>query len=410
MDFHDPALSPETASVKLRKRRALVIHPSFRQAGGANCVAAWALQALYDAYDITLFCWDKPDIDLVNAYSGTSLITADIRLKLVPAWQRWGIERAPLPLALVRKAILENRVRTLLHRERFDLIVATGDEIDAGQQVIQYVHFPWRYHSQLSSARRWYQIWPLFDLYRGFSKRSRERSNERVARNITLVNSAWTGRLFEKWYHASVRVVYPPVPIERKGLPWAERADAFICIGRISPEKRILEMIDIVAEIRRRGYRVSLEILGHPDTDTYVTQVKAAAAAQGSWVSVALDAPREYLLDRVAHCRFGLHGMAAEHFGIAIAEMIKLGCVVFAPDDGGPAEILGGDTRLLYSTSEDAVDKICTVLSQPSVLDDIRAKLHTQADTFSAERFVTEFRQICDAFADMQQRGAKRDP
>jgi len=47
---------------------------------------------------------------------------------------------------------------------------------------------------------------------------------------------------------------------------------------------------------------------------------------------------------RQASSRYGIHGAEGEGFGIAIAEMVKAGCVTFAPAVGGPAEILDHET------------------------------------------------------------------
>jgi len=101
------------------------------------------------------------------------------------------------------------------------------------------------------------------------------------------------------------------------------------------------------------------------------------------------------MLDRVAACRYGIHVMKQEHFGIALAEMVRLGLVCFAHNDGGSAEILGGDRRLLFDSPEEAVAKICRVLQDTRDLPAIRAGLANQAKTFSAERFMAEFREAC---------------
>ena len=78
--------------------------------------------------------------------------------------------------------------------------------------------------------------------------------------------------------------------------------------------------------------------------------------------------------------------------------MLRLGCVCVAPSDGGPAEILGGDPALLYGSSDDAVDKICRLLEDPSALAEARSRLQSRAGLFSVDRFTKEFRAIYTAF------------
>ena len=102
-----------------------------------------------------------------------------------------------------------------------------------------------------------------------------------------------------------------------------------------------------------------------------------------------------FQLAGAAACRFDIHGMVGEHFGIAVAEMMRLGCVVFAPREGGAPEILGDESRLLYGSDEEAVDRICALLEDPQALDETRDYLRSRAGLFSAERFMRELRAVC---------------
>jgi glycosyltransferase involved in cell wall biosynthesis len=286
--------------------------------------------------------------------------------------------------------VLQRYAKALLRGEHFDLIVSTANEIDVSVRAVQYVHYPWAYYGD----HRWYHLVPLLRFYRVIAARIGGTSNSGIARNLTLVNSEWTARRFRHCYGGHTHVVYPPVPVQFVPPPWEHRVDTFACIGRISPEKNILGVIDILAEVRRRGHPVSLLICGLRGRSTYEWRVRAAAARRG-WISLALDLTRAELLQRVAHCRFGIHGMVGEHFGIAVAEMVRLGCVCFAPADGGPAEILGCDANLLYTSPENAVTRICRLLEDPDALRKSRAHLEECARLFSAERFMEGFRRAC---------------
>jgi len=190
------------------------------------------------------------------------------------------------------------------------------------------------------------------------------------------------------------------VPIDRQPLPWAERTDTFACVGRMSPEKNLEAVINILAEVRQRGHAVSLLICGQRQVPAYERRIRALAAQHPDWITMSLDSPRAELIERVARCRFGIHGMVGEHFGIAVAEMVRLSCLCFAPDDGGPAEILGGDPALLYASPQDAVEKICRLLENPNALGEARARIQARGALFSAERFTAELQQICAEFLD----------
>ena len=379
-------------------RRALVIDSGLANPGGGTCVAAYALQTLREDFAVTLLTWDPVNFGPVNAAFSTTLQPADFRLLRVPDYWRHAVRMSPVPLALLSGGLLQRYARALLRRERFDLVFSTTNEIDVGVRAIQYVHFPWSYFPRPDVEYHWYHVWPFLKVYRGAAIALSGSTNEGIARNETLVNSAWTGRRFEDWYGAPARILHPPVPIDREPLPWTQRTNAFASVGRMSPEKNIEGIIEILSKVRARGHPVSLAIFGQRQVPDYERTVLDAAAPHRDWISISLDLPRAELIDRVAQCRFGIHGMVGEHFGIAVAEMLRLGCVCFAPAEGGPAEILGGDPALLYETGDDAVDKICRVLEDSSALAAARERLASRAPLFSAERFMSELRKICAEF------------
>ena len=93
---------------------------------------------------------------------------------------------------------------------------------------------------------------------------------------------------------------------------------------------------------------------------------------------------------------------AAEGFGISVAEMVKAGAIVFAPNDGGQAEVID-NPDLLFSGVDDAADKICAVLSNPEKQHALRAQLALRSEMFSAGRFMLAAQaQVKKASSDLQ--------
>jgi glycosyltransferase involved in cell wall biosynthesis len=374
--------------------RALVLHPSLKSPGGSSCLTAWALQALRDDFDVTLLSWTDVEVENLNATYGTDLRPGDFAVALPPSWLRRGFALVPVRLGLLRSGLLQRHARALDVRQRFDLIVSTDDVVDMHRHAVQYVHYPWTFYPRPGDAYEWYHLGPVMRLYRAGIDRFCALSTARMAANTTLTNSAWTAHRIKEWYGTEACVVHPPVAVDRMGLPWAERTDTFATIGRIALVKRLLETIAIIEAVRSSGFPVSLLVCGQRDDARYEARLRKAAASR-PWVELLLDAPRATMLDRIATCHYGIHAMPREHFGIAVAEMARMGCVCFVRSDGGTAEIIGGDPRLLFDSSEQAVEKICGVLGDPQSLPKIRAGLATQAEAFSAERFMEEFRQAC---------------
>jgi glycosyltransferase involved in cell wall biosynthesis len=191
--------------------------------------------------------------------------------------------------------------------------------------------------------------------------------------------------------------VYPPVAGNFANNGKERRGRDFVCIGRISPEKRIERMIEIIGAVRSQGYDVRLRIVGLLDSSHYAKTIAALARRNSSWVVLegrVVGSAKERLL---AECTYGIHGREGEAFGIGVAEMAKAGCLTFAPAEGGPAEILSHE-GLLYQGHDDAVRKILRALGSESLRKELAAHLERQAARFSPERYMSGLRTAVEDF------------
>ena len=100
---------------------------------------------------------------------------------------------------------------------------------------------------------------------------------------------------------------------------------------------------------------------------------------------------RAALVDLVSRQRYGIHGMLEEHFGMAPAELVRAGCLVWVHDAGGQVEIVD-DPRLTYGSVEDAVAKIVATIRDPHETATLRKHLAGRGALFSTERFMREVR------------------
>jgi len=103
--------------------------------------------------------------------------------------------------------------------------------------------------------------------------------------------------------------------------------------------------------------------------------------------------------------RFGIHARTGEPFGIAVAEMVKAGCITFVPVEGGQAEIVN-HPDLTYSDVDDAVNKIDRILRDERREDALRLHLKAQGELFSTERFMAGIRAAVEQF--LATRGSQR--
>ena len=377
-------------------KRVLVIQESLAPPGGGNGVAAWMIEALKHEHQVALLTWRAPDLAAVNRFFGTALADGDFTCHAVPAAVRHAFRCSPVPLALLRDADLMRRARRLA--PDFDVVISASNEADVGPRGIQFVHYP-RFDERPAVDLRWYHRWaPLVRAYRALALRATGFSATRMRRNLTLANSAWVADRLRRVHGVEPLVVHPAVAAPWSPLPWEARESGFVCVGRLAPEKRIERVVDILARVRARGHAVHLHVAGRPDDAAYAAFVRRQAAAHATWMSLEEDLSRDALGALVCRNRYGIHGMEEEHFGMAVAEMVSAGCVVFVPAGGGQQEIVGGDERLLYRTPEDAADKISAVLADTARQQGLRDALAPRAAALSPERFAAAIRRVVADF------------
>lgn len=359
-------------------------------------VGAWAAQALSRDYKVTILSWEPEELSELDRMYGTSLAdSANIDIVCAPKWLTRAFAPARAHLSLLRIMILMRLGRGLVARLDPALVVSTAGETDLGRPLVQYVHYPWMVWPRPEVELKWYHWEPLVLLYRRLCAVIGGYNKERVTRNLSLVNSDWTRSLFQQWYRTPATILYPPVIVDQAmRCSWIEREHAVVCVGRFSPEKRLLEAIAIVEELRARGHELNLHLCGLPSDDNYLKQVRVAAARAGPWVKIHVGLAREPLIEIVSRCRYGLHAMIDEHFGIAVAEMLRLGCLPFVHRSGGPKDIVA-DERLTWGNETEAVSRMSLCIEDPGLCEILRGHAANQAKYFSAKMFMNELLDHC---------------
>jgi glycosyltransferase involved in cell wall biosynthesis len=376
-------------------RRILFVQPSFQPPGGGNGVAAWMLEALRGRHALAALTWTPLDVDEMNRFYGTSVRRDELVVERLPRLMTAAIDAVPSPAASLRYALLLRRAARLTGRD--DLCVSVNNEADFGRPGIQYIHYPWYQRPRpYVDLRGIHRVPGLLPLYYWAADRLAGFSIERMKQNITLTNSDWTGRIVQRLHGITPRTLYPPIPARFADVPWEARRDGFLCIGRFSPEKNLDRVIDVVAGVRNHVPDATLCLAGTPGPRDYYKRIREHARRAGDWVWFEEGLSREALLALIPTFRYGIHGMADEHFGMAPAEMAAAGCIVFVPNDGGQVEIVDGDPRLLYETVDDAVASITRIMKDPAEQRAVREMLRVRARAFSVERFMSSFLEIVE--------------
>lgn len=390
-------MTAEATTPIVNRRRVLIVQPSLQPPGGGNGVAAWVLQALVRDYDVTVLSWSPVEVEPINRFFGTHLEKAQFKTIVVPWHWRVVPDHLPVPATLVKLSLMMRFTRRV--SQGFDVVFGIFNEIDYGRKGIQYIHYPTYLRPRPEADLRWYHAAGGLNLYYALADRVADFSLDRMKQNVSLVNSNWTGTHVEKFLGIRTRTLYPPVADPAPGAPWAERRNAFLTIGRISPEKAYERVMAILARVRDTFPDLTLTVVGTWDRHTrqYRDRLVNLARSFGAWIEFRENVSRDELRRLMATCRYGIHSMREEHFGMAPAELARAGCIVWVPAGGGQTEIVGQEPALMYHSDDDAVAKIVRTLSDPLE----QQRLHTVlagAERFSTANFMRQVRAIVDTF------------
>ena len=411
-EIHGARAPPCDTQTKSVKQRVLIVHPVLEGHGGGQAVAAWTIQALRDSTELTLLTKRKVDCDELNSYYGTALKPSDFQIHYVPSIYDRIPALMPFHGDFLKAAFLSRCCKWLIARQPFDVIISTNNEFDFGTKGIQYVHFPWNatpgaanehklWNSwpRESDKKRWYQFAGSVALYWGICKWIGGISPERIRRNVTLANSEYTRGLIRGAYEIDSVVVHPPVPGGFPGIPWEQRESSFVALGRQAPEKNWPQAVEILRLVRASGHPVRFTLIGsrdHPETERQLAQL---AKQHSDWFTVHTNLLREQTIQIVARHRYGIHCMVREHFGIAVAEFQRAGCIPFVHRSGGPMEIAGFDDRLMFENSAEAAAKISRVLEDEDLQRELAAQANARAALWTIETFMQEIRRQVEEFS-----------
>lgn len=371
-----------------------MVHTKITPRGGGNALAVWVLQALVQAqYRVILLTQQPVDCAALNRVFGTTLKDTDFTLRLAPSWRTTVLHKTPTPSAYLAKSLLHRQARRIKRKENIDIAIGTENEADLGAQpVIQYIHFPAALRQRPENDLRWYHRIPgSVNLYYRLTDMLAGVSQKRLRSNFTLTNSAYIGELVRQTHGICTTTLYPPVPGRFPQMPWQQRQTGVVCLGRIARDKNTMAAIDVVERVRAVGIELKLHIIGVVDDSHYMRRIRVKAGQHSGWLRIHNDLSRRALLDLLVQNRYGLHVMEGEHFGIAVAELQRAGCITFAHNSGGPREILGYDSRVLFDNIEDAAHKLAQVINDAELQQSLCTAVAKRRHRFTEQRFIDEF-------------------
>lgn len=367
--------------------KAVIGHPHLGR-GGSEERVMWLIEALKRDFEVTVVTTGGWDMEELNGYYGTRLEEDEVKVRIAPV----PFLFRSLNAAALRGACYQRFARRIA--AEYDVRISAYNPTDWG---LPAVHFMADFSWHRAIRERLHPLSPGF-IYRDTVVRkaylgvaaayARPSGRDVLQDDLVIANSQWTAALLKQFCGVEcAAVVYPSVWTEFPEVPWEEKEQAFVMIGRIAPEKQVERAIAILEAVRQRGHAVQLHLCGQIENDLYGKRIAQLCQERADWIIPEGRVSGSRKAQILAHCRFGIHACAAEAFGISVAEMVKAGAIVFAPDDGGQAEILQ-HPELLFADINDAVEKIQAVLETPSVKLAMRAHLTGQAEQFSVRTFI----------------------
>jgi glycosyltransferase involved in cell wall biosynthesis len=242
----------------------------------------WALQALCRHHHVDIVTRGGWDLDDLNRCSGTNIRREELGAILYPPFD---------PQVLSSGGALWHGLFLRYCRRlapQYDLCITASRTLDWGRLAIHFLSdVAWnqtlqeRFQTaeittQKGILRRWYR--KLGSFLAGSSGR------DPTQHDIFIANSQWTAELSAQYCKIRPVVIYPAVPGGTPTTPPRERENSFLCLGRISPEKRIEQVIAILERVRTLGHAIRLHLVGGGDDSRYVHNIQQLCDARREWI------------------------------------------------------------------------------------------------------------------------------
>ena len=316
------------AGGSLRRRvllmaRIAIVHPILRASGGQDYLALSMASSLSIRHHTIVLTLESAD---------PRTIAERMRIDLSGV----GLVKIPLVVPSVRERlqrlskIIGSRALLWLGRETLkecDLVIETQSNAMLPVDVC-YIHYPSTLPTRPDRSL-------VFKAYNAIVVGLSRSLDKRACKVLT--NSRWTARIIEEVYGVRPRVLYPPVDTEffSSGglLRGRDRVRAFVTVTRVTPEKRVEELLGLASVMRDWAFI----IVGFSEPQNpYLGRLHEEKARKRlSNVFFVVNAPRDYLRRLLRMAKYYLHPPFREHFGISVVEAMAAGTPPIVYRGGG---------------------------------------------------------------------------
>jgi glycosyltransferase involved in cell wall biosynthesis len=214
-------------------------------------------------------------------------------------------------------------------------------------------------------------------------------------RSLTIANSRWTAETVIRLCSLAPKTVLYPKVAATPDRHVARQPLRIVALGRVVPNKRLEEAVALCDSLRRNGHAASLEIVGR--IECAYGRHFAARFVDHPYIAVRGNADARQRAQSLAEAQIGFHGYRAEHFGIAVAEMILAGVVPVVFDSGGVRELVTVPA-LRFRDLPQAVAIVTHVINDKTATTNAMAKLQNGAALAQALDFDNRARRVLADF------------
>lgn len=364
----------------MNKKSILIAHGYWGR-GGTEVATMHLVEALKDDFEIYLITRGGWSFKELNEISDTNILETDIKLLYMPIK---GLFANTTGGAIWYAFFL--RYCRFIGR-KYDLRISVARTIGWKLPAVHFLSdVTWNYQlNKRFGENSMHKHWVKRAIFVFGKKLAGKSSYHLHSKDIFVANSQWTAQISKPYTTTSPIVIYPAVIASFKDVDWADRKNEFVCMGRISPEKKIEDSIKIIEQVRASGYNIGLTIFGAFDNSNY-SQFIIKLVQDRPWVRTSGPIYGNIKSVTIPTFKYGINACTREAFGISTAELIKAQIIVFVPSEGAQSEIVE-ENNLIFDNIQDAVNKIIKVLNSEEEQQIIRTHLLKQKQKFSKKDF-----------------------
>lgn len=368
----------------------MLVHPQFEKIGGAEKVALKIIEILISEFNanITILSTTDFDLELIQLQSGIGFNSDNITSQVlsVPSFMKNKFSNT-------RIALLHRKAKQLA--PSFSYSVSTYNELDFGQNAFQYVHHPMLApHNVLSSfklaTKHQFPKSLSSSIYRKFNDTLSKRVPENIEKNVTVTNSKFIQNIYSQIYGKTSRVIYPSIiGSDFKADSTNNKSKQILNISRFSSHKNVSALLNVFDQINESDPGFTFAIAGQVENQSYFDGIKNEVLSRNYPIKLFPDCDRNTIVKLYSESAYYINPKEYEHFGIAVLEAAKFGCIPLVHASGGSTELVP-DTDLHFHYFDEIAQKISLIESTVSLKEKLKKNLADHISKFSEEQFEKE--------------------